>query len=218
MYENNKFWWSDVTENYKIRDLTLADLDQIHLLIKEKPELWKSTRLDQNDVDMYTGLYEKKLKDSRFRCIGAFFNEKLVMENSAFYPIKANHWYHISLRHSNENASLFSGNLQRYLFADCFIPLIEYGEQLKKFSFYAMRSVPHQRVINRMWRRTKPPSPLAKYDFYIDGCILANTENENFLYEIFFPKNKVYSIDLVVYLHCLKQEYREEILKDSSII
>lgn len=208
-------WWKNITEPYEVRDLNEGDMDKISELIETKPTFWKSLPLSTVEVKKYIDFYAEKFKDpDRWKCVGAFLDNKLVMETSGYFPLKVNFWYSTSLRHDTNNQSLLSGNLQRYLFADCFIPLIENGEKLKKFSFYAMRSVAHQRVINKMWDRTRPDSPLKRYEYFIDGFVQANTINSNMVYNIFFPENKTYDIDLVVYLHCLKHPIRVNILKE----
>lgn len=211
--DNSRYWWKDLTSKYVIRELTLEDLDQIINLIKLKNIMWKTLIISDNDLEQYIKLYKEKFNDPlRWKCIGAFLNDDLVMETSSYFPLNTNFWYSTSLRHKSENTSLMNGNLQRYLFADCFIPMLNYGEKLKKFSFYAMRSLAHQKIINRMWDRRTEESPLARYDYYIDGIIPANTQNQNLIYKFFFPNNKTYSIDLVVYLHCLKHKHRLELL------
>lgn len=209
-------WWKNFTESYVIRELTIQDITQITSLIRKKPFFWKTLELSENDLDNYVRFYLQKFEDpGRWKCVGAFLDNILVMETSAFFPLRANHWYSTSLRHDSDKNSLHSGALQRYLFADCFTKLIDHGEKLGKFSFYAMRSVSHQRVINRMWDKTRPGSPLSKYDYYIDGFVRANSYTDNVLYEIFFPDKKTYNIDLVVYLHCLKQSHRLTLLRDN---
>jgi hypothetical protein len=209
-------WWESVTKNYQIRELHLDDLEKISKLIESKPFFWKTSTIDSNTLQNYIDIYRKKLSDTtnRWKCVGAFLDNELVMETSAFFPLKANHWYHTSLRHISTNTSLGSGNLQRYLFADCLLPLINYGEKIEKFSFYTMRSAKHQKIINKMWDKSKPESPLSRYDYYIDGYVSANTMNTNYIYNMFFPNDITYDVDVVIYLHCLKQQYRVSLLKE----
>lgn len=206
-------WWDHLTKSYTVRELTLDDFYQLSDLVDNNPYLWKDIELTKEEKHTYLKNFILKVKDTkqRWKCYGAFINGQLIMETSGFFPKKCNYWYSTSLRHRQENNSLFSGNLQRYLFADCFIPLIEYGEQQNKFSFYAMRSASHQKIINRMWARSREDSPLARYEYFIDAFIPANTINEISTYEVFFNR-KSYPIDLIVNLHCLKNEYREKIL------
>jgi len=198
----------------EVRKLMITDLEDIAVLIHSIDNLWK-TPLSVQDREEYVKKYRHKVSDSNFLCIGGFIGKKLIFETSAFYPPDFSQWFVLSLRSNLKlYKSLNIGKIERIIFDRCLELLTEHGESIGYYSFYTLRSTKHQRIVNKSWDINKLSSTLPnRYNYYFDHFYPANTSSKYNHHRIFFSGHHTgYNTNTVVYMYCLKQEYRSNLL------
>lgn len=201
---------NNILEQTVIRKLIPADIDNIATIIRSVDNLWK-VELSSKEKELSIEKYRQKLELEKFECVGVFYDGKLIIESSAFFPENAPMWYVMSLRSQILDDTLYGGKIQQELFRQCLYEFMQRGESAGCYTFYSCRSARHQNIINRMWERCNPDSTLRRYEYYLETYYKAGTPCKYLRHQIMFPESLTHPVDTVIYMHSLKQNYRMEL-------
>lgn len=202
----------DILSDIVIRTLSIDDLPNIEVLFSGIHRYWKNVVVDDNFRNKLIKNYSIKLSINNFVCLGAFYKDRLIFESSSLYPDNYPFWYNLSLHSDLKSISdILPARLQRLLAGKIYSKFMEIGESRNHYGYYTLRPIHHQRVANKIFDAATPSSPMYRYNYYFEHLYPAGSKSVFKNHDVFFMTQETFSEDCVVYLHCLKNEYRKQL-------
>lgn len=202
-----------VLDDVEIRKIVINDFPKVESLLSHVSTYWRNTPVDSNLKTIILDNYYKKIASPHCLCLGVFYNDEIVLEASGLFPERFPFWHNISLHSSLKETfpDISVGRLQRLLAGRLYANLMKYAEDRGYYNYYTIRPVDHQRISNKIFDAATPSSPMYRYEYYFEHFYPAGTGSAYKHHDILFTTQSVYLEDCVVYLYCLKQEYRNTI-------